>query len=73
MRRVIVDKPVNVVTLKKRKKRNRNSSLRESEQRDEDDPNKTYSSVVCDICETEVGARDNEEVYHFFHVLATNA
>lgn len=72
--RVLVDKPVKARSAVRKKKRNRNSSLRgRSEEEDEAGLDKLCSSVVCEVCETEVGARDSEEVYHFFHVLATNA
>eukprot|EP00884_Botryococcus_braunii_P013611 jgi/Botrbrau1/22250/Bobra.0138s0012.1 len=72
--RVVPDKPVKVVSTVRRKKRNRNSSLRSrGEDEEGPEPEKPCSSVVCEVCDTEVGARDSEEVYHFFHVLATNA
>jgi hypothetical protein len=29
--------------------------------------------VCCEVCGTQVGAQDSEEVVHFFHVLASNA
>jgi hypothetical protein len=28
--------------------------------------------VYCDVCETQVGAQDSDEVVHFYHVLASN-
>ncbi|KAJ3289748.1 hypothetical protein HK104_007256 [Borealophlyctis nickersoniae] len=31
----------------------------------------SYHPVRCDICETDVAVYDVEEVYHFFHVLAS--
>jgi E2F-associated phosphoprotein len=72
--RVIDGKPVKVTSTVRKKKRNRNSSLRsKGEEEKPDEAEKTYTSVVCEVCETEVGARDEEEIYHFFHVLASNA
>ena len=32
-----------------------------------------YFKVVCAVCDTEVGAFDDDEVYHFFHVFPSNA
>jgi hypothetical protein len=29
--------------------------------------------VLCEVCDTLLGAQDEEEVVHFFHVLASNA
>ncbi len=29
--------------------------------------------VVCEVCDTVVGAQDEDEVVHFYHVLASNA
>lgn len=36
-------------------------------------PSEVLRPVFCDCCDTEVGVYDEEEVYHFFHVLASNA
>ena len=33
----------------------------------------TYRPVRCKECNTEIGVVDNEEVYHFFHVLASQS
>ncbi|XP_024970619.1 E2F-associated phosphoprotein [Cynara cardunculus var. scolymus] len=30
---------------------------------------KSFTSVCCSVCETEVGVIDDDEVYHFFNVL----
>lgn len=32
-----------------------------------------YYKVLCAVCDTEVGAFDEDEVYHFFHVFPSNA
>jgi hypothetical protein len=32
-----------------------------------------FLPVLCATCDTEVGVRDSEEVYHFAGVLATHA
>ena len=32
-----------------------------------------YHPVSCDVCDTEVGVRDAEGLYHFFHVFPSNA
>jgi hypothetical protein len=37
---------------------------------DEDGP---YREVKCETCDTLVGVRDREEVYHFFHVFPSHA
>jgi len=37
---------------------------------DEDGP---YHEVKCETCDTLVGVRDREEVYHFFHVFPSHA
>ena len=35
----------------------------------DDDPQMKYYSVICGVCQTNVGVMDSEEVYHFHHVL----
>eukprot|EP01025_Chloroclados_australasicus_P045688 TRINITY_DN5011_c0_g1_i4.p3 TRINITY_DN5011_c0_g1~~TRINITY_DN5011_c0_g1_i4.p3 ORF type:complete len:154 (-),score=30.06 TRINITY_DN5011_c0_g1_i4:554-1015(-) len=32
-----------------------------------------YSEVCCEVCGLVVGAKDNDEVYHFFEVIASSA
>jgi hypothetical protein len=32
-----------------------------------------FYPVLCAVCRTEVGVRDSDEVYHFFHVFPSNA
>eukprot|EP00798_Chlamydomonas_sp_ICE-L_P024596 gene24596-10215_t len=32
-----------------------------------------YHPVCCDVCDTEVGVRDEQQMYHFFHVFPSNA
>jgi hypothetical protein len=32
-----------------------------------------FHPVTCEVCGTEVGVRDADEVYHFFHVFPSNA
>ena len=36
------------------------------------DPNSDYHPVSCDTCKTEVAMYDQEEVYHFFNVVASH-
>lgn len=31
------------------------------------------SSVLCAVCGVLLGAQDADEIYHFFHVVATTA
>ncbi|GMN52558.1 hypothetical protein TIFTF001_021704 [Ficus carica] len=33
----------------------------------------TFKQVFCQVCSTEVGAMDEEEVYHFFNVLPSES
>ncbi|XXQ31392.1 E2F-associated phosphoprotein [Plasmodiophora brassicae] len=33
------------------------------------EPGETYCPVFCKVCRVEIGVRDADEVYHFFHVL----
>lgn len=37
------------------------------------DPNMDYHPVVCDNCRTEVAMYDQDEVYHFFNVVASHS
>eukprot|EP00092_Neocalanus_flemingeri_P017516 GFUD01018949.1.p1 GENE.GFUD01018949.1~~GFUD01018949.1.p1 ORF type:complete len:332 (+),score=120.64 GFUD01018949.1:52-996(+) len=37
------------------------------------DPNSEYHPVMCDNCKTEVAMYDQEEVYHFFNVVASHS
>jgi len=37
------------------------------------DPNSDYHPVVCDNCKTEVAMYDQDEVYHFFNVVASHS
>lgn len=30
-----------------------------------------FHPIFCEICKTEVGVQDNDEVFHFFNVLAS--
>lgn len=30
-----------------------------------------FHPILCEICKTEVGVQDSDEVYHFFNVLAS--
>lgn len=69
--RVLLDKLVEPTCTDKKKKRKRNRGLEEQVKaaaREE-----VYHAVECEVCQTEVGARDQDEVFHFFHVAATNA
>eukprot|EP00877_Chromochloris_zofingiensis_P005083 jgi/Chrzof1/14576/Cz09g08040.t1 len=36
-------------------------------------PSETMCKVVCDVCGTYLGAQDAQEVYHFYHVLSSEA
>lgn len=33
----------------------------------------TFKRVCCDVCSTDVGVIDEEEVYHFFNVIPSQA
>ncbi len=66
----MLDKVLKPTSTDKRKKRKR--GLR-AEQQTTDGAEELFHSVECEICQTEVGARDQDEVFHFFHVVATNA
>jgi hypothetical protein len=35
------------------------------------DPDEVYHPVHCNECDCVLGARDSEEVVHFYHVLAS--
>jgi len=35
--------------------------------------NRKYYSVKCDVCSTQVAVYDQDEVYHFFNVLASHS
>jgi len=37
------------------------------------DPNSDYHPVMCDNCKTEVAMYDQDEVYHFFNVVASHS
>jgi len=37
------------------------------------DPNSDYHPVICDNCKTEVAMYDQDEVYHFFNVVASHS
>lgn len=36
-------------------------------------PSEVHWKVLCEVCDTELGAMDEEEVYHFYHVFPSNA
>ncbi|GAX78731.1 hypothetical protein CEUSTIGMA_g6168.t1 [Chlamydomonas eustigma] len=38
-----------------------------------EDSTELFYAVRCAVCRTEVGVRDSDEVYHFFHVFPSNA
>ena len=68
------------LTKNKKKKGNKSddSATRETEaekQRNDTSSNpvsdETYHPVKCEQCNTEVGVFDEDEVYHFFNVLAS--
>jgi hypothetical protein len=39
----------------------------------DDEAGGPYNEVFCDTCNTLVGVRDKDEVYHFFHVFPSTA
>ena len=39
----------------------------------EHDPSEIFHAVHCSNCDTNIGVRDNEKVYHFFHVLPSQS
>lgn len=39
----------------------------------DEDPNMLYWTVLCRVCKSHVGVIDNEEVYHFHHVIESQA
>ncbi len=55
----------------------RNSShgkrRRGGEVQQQEEPVELMHPVSCDVCGTELGMRDDEDVYHFLHCLASNA
>jgi len=36
-------------------------------------PEDLFHPVMCQVCKTEVGVYDSDEVYHFFNVLSSYA
>ncbi|KAG0227892.1 hypothetical protein BGW41_003637 [Actinomortierella wolfii] len=39
---------------------------------DDDSPDVVYHPVVCESCNTKVAVVDSDEIYHFFHVIASD-
>lgn len=54
----------------------RTGKRRRGQQQAEQEPQETeqrLSSVLCAVCGVLVGAQDADEVYHFYHVVASTA
>lgn len=56
---------------KEEKKKKNDTSDRVTESTDSH--NKTYYPVKCSICTTQVAVHDQDDVYHFFNVLASHS
>lgn len=59
---------VNQATVQQRPNRKR-----AKRRKDIQHPDDSLNQVSCSVCGTEVGGRDADEVFHFFHVLASTA
>ncbi|EYU39410.1 hypothetical protein MIMGU_mgv1a023508mg, partial [Erythranthe guttata] len=59
-----------VATAGSKRKRNKKGS---SESEKGGVATETYKSVCCSVCSTDVGVIDEDEVYHFFNVLPSEA
>lgn len=67
--RVDTSNEVTVKEKRKRRKLNRNRSEDENKQCDE-----KFYSLLCEICSAQVGAFDaNEQIYHFYNVIASHS
>lgn len=56
-----------------KRKRNRRGSRTEANPSPTAAAADTFKRVCCDVCSTDVGVLDEEEVYHFFNVIPTEA
>lgn len=58
----------------KSKRKNRNGRAADPATASEgESKGQSYHPVCCEVCSTEVGVFDEDEVYHFFNVIPSNS
>lgn len=58
---------------KEKKTKKNDTSDRGAEEDTNSHNNKTYYDVKCTVCSTQIAVQDQDEVYHFFNVLASHS
>lgn len=69
--RVDKDRRISSATPTGRKEKRRRGQQQAGHEMSESE--QAVSSVLCAVCGVLVGAQDAEEIYHFFHVVASTA
>merc|ERR1712179_713862 len=55
----------------KKKGKNKKGSKGRKEKEPDLDENAVFNPVKCDQCDTQVAVYDNDEIYHFFNIVAS--
>jgi hypothetical protein len=69
--RVDKTRPVSSTTPTGRKEKRRRGQQQAGQEESADE--QPLASVLCNVCGVLVGARDADEIYHFFHIVASTA